>query len=838
MVALTPLIGRTLELQQVRSLLSEGARLVTLHGPGGIGKTRLAQEVRASLAPAVFCELADARTFADACGCIRVALGRTGDGATAEALGRELATRGPLLLVLDNFEHLVDAGASHVARWLEQAPALKLLVTSQERLRLSAEHLVPIGPMTLEESGEAQTLFLARYRQLHPHYLPSPEERRAITELVTRLEGIPLAIELVAARGAVLTPAQMLALDEGLEAEGPRDAPARHRSVRAAVAGSWNLLDADERIALAQCTAFRGGFDADAAREVIALPTGGADCLDVLQRIEAKSLLVRSTGLTGHRFRMLSLVERHVRALASPSLLEAARRRHLVWALREGTRWAERSRSRDASMWFARMDAELPNLLTAYETLKQSPETAPAAWRSLVLALEPALANSGQLEQLLEVTDDALKRTGFEAARIHATRALALRRLGRANDALAALGDALHAARTAEDVAEEGHLLLERGVLLWRTGRLKDAEADLEGALTLLRAQQDAVGEARALLQLGLLARTRGDTRSARERQQEASEVAARTDDGWTRGAVVCLLAGVDQDEGRFEAAERGHRRALQIHQQHGARRSEAVALMDLAGLAFERGDRDAALGHYREALDLLRMGLDRGLFGLAASTLGAVLCHLGHAEEATRCFAEVEVVIEDLDDDLAVAARLNLGHRALLSRSETERATALRAAFEQLEGCEREGPHGLPRERSDEVRLAARMLARAIASLPEATSTLRVSRDGARFIAPGSTQEVDLSRHAGPRSLLEALVRRRLRVPGAGLAVGELIEAGWPDQRLLPQSAQNRLNVALATLRKRGLRDVLLYVGGRYRLDEQVPVLVDATDAQPRSRR
>ncbi|MEU7001367.1 LuxR C-terminal-related transcriptional regulator [Nonomuraea sp. NPDC046570] len=328
--ALTTFVGRAGELERVLAAFDD-ARLVTLSGPGGVGKTRLA----AVLAETAAASFPSGRAFVDlvpvrdgfVAQAVAAALGVTEhprqplEYAIAERLGR-----GRSLLVLDNCEHLLDAVARFAERLLAACPGTRILVTSRERLAVAGERIVRIAPLPL--SSDAEVLFHDRATAADPDFAADPG---TVTDICARLDGMPLAIELAAARVASLGVEGLLAALEDILRllSGARRSDERHRSLRAVIGWSYNLLDEEERRLLCRLAAFAGGFDLAAAVAVTPDGTRGA-VADVLGRLVDKSLVTH--GAAG-RWRLLDTV----RAFAADRLAdgdeqEEVRRRHLSWA--------------------------------------------------------------------------------------------------------------------------------------------------------------------------------------------------------------------------------------------------------------------------------------------------------------------------------------------------------------------------------------------------------------------------------------------------------------------------------------------------------------------------
>ena len=333
---MTSFIGRSSELEALRDLLERGERLLTLVGPGGAGKSRLATQLALEAPSASLADLTDAADLEGLCAVVARALhvplanGKPAEDG-AEQLGRTLAQRPGLMLVLDNFEQLAAFAPDTVGRWRVAAPGVTFVVTTREVLKLPGERGWEVPPL-----AEGFELFLERARAARPGWSPTGEERKAVEELSHQLDGMPLAIELAAARMAMLSPAQLV---QGLPRRfdllaGARgDASARQATLRGAIDWSWELLQGHEQLALAQLSVFRGGFTIEAAEAVVSLSSfpRAPWALDVVQALRDKSL-VRTWEAGGEqRFGFLESIREYavekLKALG-PDVEREARERH------------------------------------------------------------------------------------------------------------------------------------------------------------------------------------------------------------------------------------------------------------------------------------------------------------------------------------------------------------------------------------------------------------------------------------------------------------------------------------------------------------------------------
>ncbi|MFD6568648.1 BTAD domain-containing putative transcriptional regulator [Micromonospora profundi] len=397
---LTTFVGREEELKRVGDLLGE-RRLVTITGPGGAGKTRLAIEAAGRAGGEIrFVELAGLTDGSDVPQAVLSALGLRDAGLRAPAehgrhptdrLVEALAER-RLLLVLDNCEHVVADVARLAARLLSASPSLRVLATSREPLGLAGEALCPLSGLTLPppdvpalavDDYAAVRLFAQRAADVVPGFAVTPDNVEAVLCICRTLDGLPLAIELAAARLRALPVAEVAArLDDRfrLLSVGSRAAPPRHRTLRAVVEWSWDLLDDDERRLARRLAVFAGGATLEAAGRVCGLPT--AELVDALTGLADKSFVE----LTGGRYRMLETV----RAFCAERLAEAGetdrlRRAHIAYFLEFAWTASDHLRGPDQVLWLRRLDAERDNLHTALRRATAAGDTAEAA--GLVAAL-------------------------------------------------------------------------------------------------------------------------------------------------------------------------------------------------------------------------------------------------------------------------------------------------------------------------------------------------------------------------------------------------------------------------------------------------------------------
>lgn len=606
----TSFLGRKEELAEVLEALGASGRLVTLVGPGGVGKTRLALRAasgwqRAHAHPAAFCDLSLVREEAAVSGAVALALGVDPSlGTDPVARLGALFAAGPRLLVLDNAEQIIAPLAAAVRRWRAAAPQLTLLVTSRERLRVDGEQLIELHPLDPEA---AAALFVERARTARPTFrLQDPHEEAELDRLVRRLDGLPLAIELAASRSAVLSPRQMLdrwASPDAL-ARAPRDAPDRQATLDQAFEWSWSLLAPAEQRALAQLTAFRGPFDVDDAEAVVDLGDGSPVAERVLA-LREKSLLVEVPGEGPPRFTLLQALrefaERRCDAVESLWL------RHAAWVVgitREAS-WQRLHVNTHAEGVLERAHGDL---VAAVDRLARL-DVAPALRADALVAVHSTWSRSGAPEGFLERADgilavgDTVPRES--RVRLHLARASLLQPSGGGPVAEASCRAVLELAPD-EVGAEEralAHLLLAS--FHHRAHRFEAAWSENARAREALAGRPPSPLHARVEIQCGNLGieQKRFDVADGHFRGAlawcERAEVPALVPLIYTNLAV---LRGWQDRQGDQAAMAR---RALLAARERGQRVLERRALLLLTVAESELGRLDDAARHGADALAL-----------------------------------------------------------------------------------------------------------------------------------------------------------------------------------------------------------------------------------------
>jgi predicted ATPase len=853
-------IGRQEDLAAIRRLFAEGRRLVTLWGPAGMGKTRLALELARAEAQATpelttwVCELQEARDHGALCGAVARALGAAvaadrRERGTVARIGQVLAAQGPALLVLDSLEQVMEPAAAALSEWLRAAPDVRFLVTSRERTRLPGEVSYELMALGLAEAAtadggrgpcEAAQLFVDRVNTLRPRDPLGAESAATVSALVTKLEGIPLAIELAAARADVLGLEGLLArLSDRLDLLGgaSRGTEARQATMRSAVAWSWDLLDEPDRRALARCSVFRGGFTLAACESVLEAPA-----LERVQSLRDKSLLRARPDARGVRF---SLYEA-VRQLAGEKLVErgdaeAAERRHAAFYLTEGERQASTWERHGAVEALDRLADDLENLLAVVERALArvpAPGAAEEALRALMVT-DPVLATRGPFGIHLELLDRALTAAeGAGADPLLEARALAARGRARKLRGLDAAGlddleRACERARALGAPRVEASVLTDLGVLHHQRRAMELARAAYERALEIHRAEGDRRAEARVLGNLGALHHDERRFDEAMRHYEPAISIAEVVGDRRTEGIFCGNAALVEQERGRSREARSLYERACAVLEEVGDHRLYAITLGNLGGIDHEDGRLDEAAKSHARAVALLADVGDRRSGAIAHARLGAALAGLDRLRESRDAIDRGERLLAALADPLAVEIVGLMRGFLDVALARAARVGGREAEAEQLLGAARgriaRAVAGAPSlaDRSDDIRLAQRMLERSLSAMDASLAPGRelLLAPEARWCRPPESEWHDLrDRHAVRRLLLRLAESQRER-PGAGLSLAELQAAGWPGERILPRAASNRIYVTLNQLRALGLKPWLKRGGEGYFLDPALPV-------------
>jgi predicted ATPase len=697
-IPLTPLIGREDETTRIRAMLSRTeVRLVSLTGPGGVGKTRLALQVAAAIGDdftdgIAFVDLSPLRDPALVASALAQELGvrETGDQPLVQRLATALRDT-HLLLVIDNFEQVL-AGGAVLGSLLAACQRLTVLVTSREALRIRGEHVFPVEPLplpseraSLSDVGEnvAVRLFCARAKAARPVFVLTDDNARLVATICHRLDGLPLAIELAAARVAVFSPGALLKRLERrlpLLTGGARDVPLRLQSLREAIAWSYDLLSAEEQALFRRLAVFMGGFTLEAAeiaRQAAAVPLWpwrapydnappsvpefepSQELLDQVTSLLGKSLLYRQEGPGGEpRFGMLETIrEFGLERLVASDEAEDVRRRHALMFLALAERFGPAVEGSDPRSAIALLSADDANLRTAMAWAVAAGETEMAL--RLVVSLHDYGDMSSRFRQHAAWADRALELGG----------------------------------ETLPELRIEA--MFWGGVAHHHTGNYARVYELADAILSMAEGKGNTTGTAMGRFLLSFAARSGGD-RDAAVTHAEAALSLFRTlpSRRWLAASIRRL--GIERlGRGEHDSAEALFAESLEMFRQIGDAPAIAMALFNLATTALGQGDLARAASLMREALER-EVALDRrwmiaqNLAGLADMELAR-----GQSARAVRLLGAADSLAEaigfrrygggrDADDGVVASAQRALGDDAVAAAWHEGRALPLLAAIDE----------------------------------------------------------------------------------------------------------------------------------------------------------
>jgi predicted ATPase/serine/threonine protein kinase/Tfp pilus assembly protein PilF len=586
-----PIIGREREVEEVCGILRGGdIQILTLTGVGGMGKTRLAQAVAEKLVPefrdgVYFVELAAVTQPEMIAATIAQTLGvkEEGERPAVEILGEHLVSRSTLIVV-DNFEQVVE-GSPVLAEILASASSTKMLVTSRVTLRLQNEHEYIVPPLAPPdglkvpfveiEANPAVRLFVDRAHSANKAFALSKENARDVAAICTKLEGLPLAIELAAARTKVLSPAEILEkLDYRLQllTGGPRDLPERQRTMHGAIAWSYDLLTDEEKRLFRQLSVFNGGFRLEAVEAIFESGPQTSShthfVLDLVSSLVDQSLLLqREQRSGGHRFRMLEVVrEFATEALGNAGESENAKTRHTEYFVNLGERAEPFLQAAQSSEWLDKLEEDHNNVRAAME------------W---------ALANDAE-----------------KAVRL----AVALRNFWLLHSHLSEGYRWMKAAQaTGVDVQPELRFKLMNGLGLAARfrGDLRTAREAYEQGLSAGHEVDDKQGVAVSSRGLGLVAMQQGDTESARRYFESGLAISRELDDKFGTALSLSFLGDLARTVRDHEHAKPLFEEALALFRELDNKSAMSDALNNLGAAAFSNGDLTAARDSFAEALSV-----------------------------------------------------------------------------------------------------------------------------------------------------------------------------------------------------------------------------------------
>jgi predicted ATPase len=856
-------VGRVPDVERALELLEGPSRVVTLLGPAGIGKTRLATEIAgASRRKVTFVALEEARSESMLVAAVATALGDS----TAN-VGDALAGRGDVLLVLDNVEQVIAPAAAIVSEWLRAAPRARFVVTSRERLRIEGEACVELAPL---ERDDAVRLFVERATLARGRFAPTEAERQTIGELGRRLDGNPLAIELAAARTKMFSVTELLSrIDQRFEllTAGPRDRTPRQGSLRGAIDWSWELLGDGEKRTLARCAVFRRGFSVEAAEALL-----GKDGLLLLESLVDKSLVRRDE----ERFTIYETVRDYAaEKLAELGDEERMRDAHAAFYASLANLRASELRGAGTLAAVASLRAETDNVLSAHRWLRKKDRAGAA---TVALSLDTLVAMRGPIDLQRELLDAAvLDAQGDASLGVRALVARASACIVR-GDLDAADTDVDAALQTATTDALRAAALEARARVLVDRCRPDQARVAIDEALGLYAVAGDHAGEASALMRSGHIHIEQGQLDAGRVALERALELQRRVDDRVAIVRVLSMLGVVHHWQGRHDEASRCYREALDLARSLDNRPAEATSTLNFALFLLDDGQLAEARALFEHGLEMARASGLRATCCAIVGSLGSIELAEGHHEEARKRFEEALSIARQLGNRRYEAASLRYVGVVLLAERDFDGALrsfeATRVASEDIDTPTLAGvigatlallgrhdeaaarfaqarksleTRGEPRagvlveifeaiaavargEIAGARAVAARMRTKKLAA--EALVALRVLDSlvmpnltigsEARWFRVGAGDQVDLSKRRAPRLILRRLLETRKRAA----TLEEIVEAGWPGERIQTEAAAARAYTAIKTLRELGLGDILVRRDDGYLLDPAVEIV------------
>jgi predicted ATPase len=648
-------------------LLHENVRLVSLTGPGGTGKTRLAVEAASTLIgefpSGIF--LVSLSSVTESNLVLPAVVSTLGisekPGKSIEDTLKDFLREKRILLVLDNFEQVVSA-ASLVADLLSQCPMLKILVTSRQALRLRAEHQFPVPPLEIPDLTHmpeikellgvaAVALFVQRAQAIRPDFTVTSENAQPIAQICARLDGLPLALELAAARVRVLSLETLLSrLQKRLEllTAGPRDLPARQQTLRKTIEWSYELLTDEDRKAFRGLAIFNGSFSLEAVEEICLPRLEAQEILDQISRLVEKSLLTSETMGREQRFRMLETIrEFALKSLEASDEMGSLEERFLAYYLSLAERSEQALKGPEQKEWVIRLDLEQENLRAALHMsleeneINLSMRICAALWRFWSIR--------GQLSE----------------GRIWLNRALSKPNL-------------------ADDVF--------RAKALWGAGALAAIQDDdpiahrlLNESLALSRKVGDAETTAFSLNSLGNVVRGQGDLEDAKKLLTDSLAIFERLEDKWGTALVLSNLGVNARFQGDFPLAIELHEQSLRLFRELGDKRLIARSLINL-GIIFERKeDYERACGLLKESLALFRELGEKTGIAESLRILGSIMNRQNEHESSRKMLAESIALSHDTGNKAQVVECLEEFARSACMKGEAKRAARLLGATEAI---------------------------------------------------------------------------------------------------------------------------------------------------------
>jgi predicted ATPase len=674
---LTSFVGREHDLEEIcRIVRQPGARLVTLLGPGGIGKTRLSIQVGFNLQDeyedgVFFVALAPVSHTDGVLETIAQTLKvqESGEATLLEAVNAHLQDR-HLLLVLDNFEQIIDA-APLVNQLLAASPYLKVVTTSREELMIYGEKVYSVAPLTLPKVGSivvdmpslmqfsAIKLFLDRVQLLQPDFVVDASNAPHVIEICNRLDGLPLAIELAAVRIRDLpveTIAEQLSSRLQVLSKGPRDFPSRQRTMRGAIEWSYGMLPAEEQQAFARLSIFVGPFTAEAADAVT-----GAESLN---RLKEKSLIheVQEIERIVTYVMLETLREYAMEQLITRSELPDLKRRHADYYM-QLTETAEPNLTGTSQVeWFNRLDIENHNVQAALEWVWSEQDIISAGrltgvlWRYWGSHSRLSLG-SYWLEQVLArpepIPPPIMAKMMYGAGRLHFLQY-------RYAQSLAYLKTSLSLYEQCEDKPGQAAIYLSLGEIELRQSNYLSAEGYFQGGLALYVELNDQAGFARCLAQLGQLAVSEGNLVGAESLLHQSLDLIREFGSIESIAMGMNDLADVLRAQGKYAEAAELYRESIGHYHTLDFDIGVAVVSHNLGQIAQQLGNYSEALLYFQEALRLLQDMEEKQIIAECLAGIGGVFLQTGEPARAVRFLSAADTLMVSTQRQLELADQVN----------------------------------------------------------------------------------------------------------------------------------------------------------------------------------
>ena len=691
----TALIGRQGEIAQVYTLLEDdGCRLLTLTGPGGIGKTSLALHVASELADdfehgAFFVPLADTGDPANVPGEIARALGVEESESRTVQSSLSAALRGrQVLLVIDNFEHLMSA-APLVADIMAMAPRIRIMVTSRAPLRLREEMVYAVPALALPSVQDpalpeavlrspAVAMFLERARSARPGFQLTDANAGALAEICRRLDGLPLAIELAAVRLQIMPVQALLSRLEnqlGVLTGGVRDLPERQRTLRATIEWSYSLLSEEERAFLRDLSVFAGGCTLEAAEAVcggLAEPYSDpiAGPVEWISALVDNHLIQQQDeqGDSEIRFRMLETIRQYaLEKLAESGFEPQARRKHAEYYLTMAQGIEDKITGPEQVLWLERLEAEHENMRAALRWARESnAEGAAELGLRACGTLWRFWERRGYLTEGREWLESLLRLSGEVAPEV---RAKALRvvgilafKQGNLQRAAELCGSSIELYDTLDNEFELAGALNSMGNIRREQGHHHEAEALLTRALSIYRKLGDALGVPIVLNNLGSVAQREGDLERAAELYEESLVLRQAVGDAGGVAYTLDKLGEVAREKGDLDRAVTLCEQSLQMRREVGDKYGMALALTNLGTIEGERHNYASSVKLLEDALELY--GEIGEIWGVATALRGLAFAarEQGEHKEAERLYREsLSLYLENGDSKAVALVRADL---------------------------------------------------------------------------------------------------------------------------------------------------------------------------------